>query len=53
MFYWITIIFSQTLNNALGDWLADKAGLGYVGGAIIFSGLLLGVFAAYFWKKYL
>ena len=33
MFYWITIMFSQTLGTALGDWTADTAGLGYGGGA--------------------
>ena len=51
MFYWVTIMFSQTLGTALGDWTADTAGLGYGGGAIIFSALLLGVLAAYFWTK--
>ena len=48
MFYWVTIMFSQTLGTALGDWTADTAGLGYGGGAIIFSGLLLAVLAAYY-----
>ena len=49
MFYWLTIMFSQTLGTALGDWTADTAGLGYVGGAIVFSTLLALVVAAYFW----
>ena len=39
-FYWITILFSQTLGTALGDWTADSAGLGYLGGTLIFAGLL-------------
>ncbi|MFI5304552.1 MAG: hypothetical protein ACHQYP_07120 [Nitrospiria bacterium] len=48
MFYWITIMFSQTLGTALGDWTADTAGLGFGGGAIAF-GILLGlVVIAYF-----
>jgi len=51
MFYWVTIMFSQTLGTALGDWTADTAGLGYGGGAIVFSGLLLVVLAAYLWTK--
>jgi uncharacterized membrane-anchored protein len=51
MFYWITIMFSQTLGTALGDWTADTAGLGYGGGAIIFSSLLGIVLAAYFWTN--
>ena len=40
-FYWITILFSQTLGTALGDWTADSEGLGYLGGIVIFAGLLL------------
>jgi len=51
MFYWITIMFSQTLGTALGDWSADTAGLGYTGGAIVFSVLLGAVCAAYYWTK--
>lgn len=51
MFYWVTIMFSQTLGTALGDWTADTAGLGYVGGAIIFSALLTAVILAYYWTN--
>lgn len=47
MFYWVTIMFSQTLGTALGDWTADTADLGYGGAALIFSGLLGLVVAAY------
>ena len=47
-FYWVTIMFSQTLGTALGDWTADTAGLGYGGAAILFGGLLVIVAAAYF-----
>ena len=51
MFYWITIMFSQTLGTALGDWTASTAGLGYEGGALVFSGLLALVGGAYFWTS--
>ena len=51
LFYWVTIMFSQTLGTALGDWTADTAGLGYGGGAIIFSALLLVVLTAYYWTQ--
>lgn len=51
IFYWVTIMFSQTLGTALGDWTADTAGLGYEGGAMVFGSLLLLVVAAYFWSK--
>lgn len=40
MFYWVTILFSQTLGTALGDWTADSAGLGYGGSAVLFGALL-------------
>ena len=51
MFYWVTIMFSQTLGTALGDWTADTAGLGYTGGAMVFAALLALVAAAYFWTQ--
>jgi uncharacterized membrane-anchored protein len=51
MFYWVTIMFSQTLGTALGDWTADTAGLGYKWAAIIFGSLLLVIAAAYYWTR--
>lgn len=51
IFYWITIMFSQTLGTALGDWTADTAGLGYGGGAIVFGALLAVIAVAYFRTK--
>ena len=51
MFFWGTIMFSQTLGTALGDWSADTMGLGYSGAAIVFGTLLLFVAVAYFWTK--
>ena len=51
MFYWVTIMFSQTLGTALGDWTADTAGLGYTGAAAVFAALLALVVAAYFWTQ--
>jgi uncharacterized membrane-anchored protein len=51
MFYWVTIMFSQTLGTALGDWTADTAGLGYEGGALLFSAMLLVIVIAYYRTK--
>lgn len=51
MFYWVTIMFSQTLGTALGDWTADTAGLGYGGAAMVFSALLALVVVAYYWTN--
>jgi uncharacterized membrane-anchored protein len=50
-FYWTTITFSQTLGTALGDWAADTNGLGYLGGAALFGGLIALVAALYFTTK--
>ena len=50
-FYWLTIMFSQTLGTALGDWTADTAGLGYAGAAVIYSTLLVIIATLYFRTK--
>ena len=50
-FYWMTITFSQTLGTALGDWVADTAGIGYLGAAVVFGGLLALVAGAYVWTS--
>jgi uncharacterized membrane-anchored protein len=47
-FYWGAITFSQTLGTALGDWAADTGGLGYEGGALLFSAALALVALLYF-----
>jgi uncharacterized membrane-anchored protein len=47
-FYWIAILFSNTLGTALGDFLADDSGLGFAGGAALITGLLVLIAAAYF-----
>jgi uncharacterized membrane-anchored protein len=54
IFYWATIMFSQTLGTALGDWMADGAtglGFGYEGSAMVFAAGLAAVAALYFWTK--
>ena len=50
-FYWVAILFSQTLGTALGDWMADTNGLGYEGGALVFTAGLAVIAAAYFWTS--
>jgi uncharacterized membrane-anchored protein len=51
IFFWVTIMFSQTLGTALGDWAADDAGLGYLGGVGVFGGALLVVLALHYFTK--
>jgi uncharacterized membrane-anchored protein len=48
IFYWLTITFSQTLGTALGDWMADSSGFGYLGAALIFLAAIGIVVVAYF-----
>jgi uncharacterized membrane-anchored protein len=66
LFYWATVMFSQTLGTALGDWVADEQtglGLGYEGAAFVFAagialvaGLYLGTKlsrTALFWAAFI
>jgi len=51
IFYWVAILFSNTLGTALGDFLADSSGLGFSGGALLIGSLIgLVVLAFYFTK---
>ncbi len=51
VFYWVTILVSNTLGTALGDFVADTAGVGFERGALIFAGLIALVAAAHFFTK--
>ncbi|HEY1771580.1 MAG TPA: hypothetical protein VGH91_00140 [Gammaproteobacteria bacterium] len=51
MFYWVTIMFSQTLGTALGDWTADTVGEGYLRSSLIFGSMLALIALAYFFTK--
>ncbi len=50
-FYWVTIMFSQTLGTALGDWVAASNSLGFEGGALIFSAGLAVIIGLYFTRR--
>ena len=51
VFYWITILVSNTLGTALGDFTADDLGLGFEGGAVLFSALIAVVAVVHFlWR---
>lgn len=51
MFYWITILISNTLGTALGDYLADDSGLGFAGGAILIGFLILLIVIAQYYTR--
>jgi uncharacterized membrane-anchored protein len=64
IFYWLTILVSNTLGTALGDFVATTTGLGFERGALVFGGLIGGVAAAHagfkriypsvlFWSAYI
>lgn len=51
IFYWLAILFSNTLGTALGDFLADDSGLGFGGSALLISSVLLIVILAYYFTR--
>lgn len=51
VFYWVTILVSNTLGTALGDFVATTTGLGFERGALVFSGLLALVVLAHFFTN--
>src|SRR6185503_16813543 len=51
IFYWIAILFSNTLGTALGDFLADDSGLGFGGSALLITAVLLLVVLGYYFTK--
>src|SRR5438445_5623747 len=44
-FYWVTILVSNTLGTALGDFVASTTGLGFERGALVFA-IMIAVVAA-------
>lgn len=51
VFYWLTILVSNTLGTALGDFVATTTGLGFERGALVFASLLALVAAAHFFTS--
>jgi len=50
-FYWITILISNTLGTALGDFTADSMSAGFEGGALIFGAALVAIAYLYFFTR--
>ncbi len=51
LFYWITILVSNTLGTAMGDFVATTTGLGFERGTLVFAGLIALVAAAYYFTS--
>ena len=51
LFYWVAILFSNTLGTALGDYLADDSGLGFAGGALLIGAAIGLVVVARYWTR--
>lgn len=51
IFYWVTILFSNTLGTALGDFLSDDSGLGFFGSWLLITGILVLALAATYFTK--
>jgi uncharacterized membrane-anchored protein len=50
VFYWLTILISNTLGTALGDYLVDSSGMGYMGGATLIGSLIAIIALAYYFS---
>ena len=51
LFYWVAILFSNTLGTALGDFLADSSGLGFAGGALLVGSLIAGIVVLHYFTR--
>ncbi|MEO7988614.1 MAG: hypothetical protein ABI663_03675 [Chryseolinea sp.] len=51
IFYWIVILFSNSLGTAFGDYLSDVVGLSYLHGALVTAGVILVVVALHYFTK--
>ncbi len=50
IFYWVAILYSNTLGTALGDFLSDS-GPGYEGAALVFSAVLAVIALGYYYTN--
>ncbi|GAC1545754.1 MAG: hypothetical protein NVS2B9_12940 [Myxococcales bacterium] len=51
IFYWVTILVSNTLGTALGDFVAASTGLGFERGALVFASLIAVVVGLHFFTR--
>lgn len=51
IYYWLAILFSNSLGTAFGDYLSDVVGLSYLNGALVTAGVILIVVALHYTTK--
>jgi uncharacterized membrane-anchored protein len=51
IYYWIAILFSNSLGTAFGDFLSDNIGLSYLTGAIVTASIILVVVLLHYFTK--
>ena len=51
IFYWVAILFSNSLGTAFGDFLTDNIGLSYLMGAVITAGIIVVVLLLHYFTK--
>lgn len=51
LFFWVAVLFSNSLGTAFGDFLSDSLGLGYLGGTFITMGVILSVVILHYFSK--
>lgn len=51
IYYWIAILFSNSLGTAFGDYLSDEIGLSYLNGALYTAGIILIVVLLHYFSK--
>lgn len=51
IFYWVAILFSNSLGTAFGDYLSDVVGLSYLSGAMVTAGIILIVVLLHYLTK--
>lgn len=51
IYYWIAILFFNSLGTAFGDYLSDEIGLSYLNGAMLTAGIILIVVVLHYFSK--
>lgn len=51
LYYWIAILFSNSLGTAFGDFLGDQLGLSYLQGALVTSAVIIAVVLLHYISK--